>query len=44
MSHNQTVIKRQTSQKVNVMKRQMLQNITSQNENRHKQLEMSNLT
>ncbi len=30
------VIKRQTSQKVNITKRQMFQNITSQNENRHK--------
>jgi hypothetical protein len=31
-----TVIKRQMSQKVNVMKGQMFQNITSQNKNRHK--------
>jgi hypothetical protein len=30
------VIKRQTSQKVNITKRQMFQNITSQNKNRHK--------
>jgi hypothetical protein len=30
------VIKRKTLQKVNITKRQMFQNITSQNENRHK--------
>jgi hypothetical protein len=30
------VIKCQMSQKVNITKRQMFQNITSQNENRHK--------
>jgi hypothetical protein len=30
------VIKCQTSQKVNITKRQMFQNITSQNKNRHK--------
>ncbi len=30
------VIRRETSQKVNITKRQMFQNITSQNENRHK--------
>ncbi len=30
------VIKHQTSRKVNITKRQMFQNITSQNENRHK--------
>jgi hypothetical protein len=32
----QAVIKRQVSQKVNITKRQMFQNIMSQNENRHK--------
>ncbi len=30
------VIKRQTSQKVNITKRQMFKNITSQNKHRHK--------
>ncbi len=44
------VIKRQTSQKVNIIKQEIFQNITSQNENRpklktvRKQLETSNLT
>jgi hypothetical protein len=41
-----TVIKRQTSQKVNVIKRQMVQNITSKNENCHKttKIVLPNLT
>jgi hypothetical protein len=36
-----SLCKRQTSQKVNVIKRQMLQNITSQNKTVTKQLETS---
>ncbi len=39
-----TVIKRQTSWKVNIIKHQMLQNIKLQNENVTKQQEMSNRT